>query len=670
MPIPATGTAFAFLTQVLRPAPNGGASLRDFFRHHGVWSPGVRLLRRWSFRSKLLLLLALLGLPLLWLLGSLALAEHEGLQAQDQRLRGAELALATYTLAGPLHQELAAHIKGASPAAVDIEQPLRALEAAVAQALAAGIDIEQDWEAQATVVRQLAGPAQATDAATRRDALSRALAALVTLHRRGVDASGLLVHPDKISKVRASTTYNHLPGLQSDLSRMTRPLQLLAVRLAAGEAPSEAQLRPLVVTVAAHAEAVERSLARIDENARAAGDRAGTETTGLLSTRELMQRVDAWLAEPARLAEAGELARLASRSMNHIQETRLALSTGLVAAMQRDLVEARDRLIRTCGVILLMLLLAAYCASCTFLVMRGGLRALERSMARMAEGDLSSPLAAHGGDEIAVTLTSLRQATNGLSDLLASVREGVAAFRQASTTVAEGNGELSSRSRTMASHLDTLVEGIGVYSAHLQACGRQVESVVLSVQKLRLEAARNRKHVAHLEERMQALLGKTREIGQIVTLIDGIAFRTNILALNASVEASKAGGDLGRGFAVVAQEVRSLARRAAGSAQRIGDIVARSTEDFEFASALVTETGRSLASADVHVNEIHGAMTQVSALTQAGTRQAGEVVEGLGALKDSTDKNLQLVHQLATASSALRSQGERLLHRIGHFKLS
>ena len=214
-----------------------------------------------------------------------------------------------------------------------------------------------------------------------------------------------------------------------------------------------------------------------------------------------------------------------------------------------------------------------------------------------------------------------------------------------------------------------MVDGVTRYSAQIEACGRQVESVVQAVQALRLESARNRKQMERLGGRMRALRLKSREIGEIVSLIDMIAFRTNILALNASVEAAKA-GEAGRGFAIVAQEVRALALRGAASARRITDIVSRSTDDIELGSELADATGRSLEQADLHVDQIHLAMDGVAGLTRSGGEETAAILGQLTAIREGCTKNLHMVEVLAAASDSLRSQGERLAHKVGQFRLS
>ena len=304
-----------------------------------------------------------------------------------------------------------------------------------------------------------------------------------------------------------------------------------------------------------------------------------------------------------------------------------------------------------------------------FLVMHGGLSKLASQMHRIAQGDLSARPQALGGDEVAVTLQAMTTALARLSDLLASVRHGVGAVTQASEQVAAGNGDLRIRSRRNADGLDGLMAAVTRDTEQLQTCSRSVDAVVATVQALRLESTRNRRQVQRLQERMGTLRSNSREIGEIVTMIDTIAFRTNMLALNAHVEACKA-GEAGRGFAVVAQEVRALANRSAESARRVGDIVGRSALDIAQGHALAEETSQAMVVADGHVDAIHAAMRSVATLTQQGDQESANILDEIQVLKDSTAQNLGLVDQLAVASDALRGQGERLSHKVGLFKLS
>jgi methyl-accepting chemotaxis protein len=390
----------------------------------------------------------------------------------------------------------------------------------------------------------------------------------------------------------------------------------------------------------------------------------------------VMQQVQTMLAQmragllaPEPLADGAALRHQLALSMRDVSVQRHVLLREVEEHLVAQQADAEDQRRWLLGALLGTLLLAVYLVYSFFLVMRGGLGKLNLQMHKMAQGDLSARPLARGGDEVADTLHAMTTSLARLSDLLASVRMGVGAITQASNQIANGNADLSERSRRSADGLQQLVAGVARYTEQLQTCSRMVESVVTTVQTLRLASVRNRRQVQRLQERMASLRGNSREIGAIVNLIDTIAFRTNILALNAQVEACKA-GDAGRGFAVVAQEVRALATRSADSAHKVAEIVSRSTLEIEQSGALADETGRSIQEADAHVDAIHKAMSSVAQLTQQGDRESAEILDEIKVLKDSTAKNQALVEQLAVASDALRGQGERLSHKVGLFKLS
>jgi methyl-accepting chemotaxis protein len=336
--------------------------------------------------------------------------------------------------------------------------------------------------------------------------------------------------------------------------------------------------------------------------------------------------------------------------------------------LQSDLAQAQREQQQQGLLLLLAFAGTLYLMYAFYLVLRGGLAQLHTQVHEMATGNLSARPVAQGRDEVAQTIVEMSAALVRLSDMVASVRTGAAAVTQASQQVAAGNQNLSTRTRTSAAGLKQVVDGVERYAGALESCGRQVAEVLASVQALRLDAARNRKQMARLQAGLSSLQTHSREIGDIVTLIDGIAFRTNILALNASVEASKA-GEAGRGFSVVAQEVRSLAMRCADSARRVAGVVQRSTGDIQKNAMLADETNTALAATDTHVDRIHSAMRHVSSLTAQGEKESAAILQEVWSLNAAIGQNANLVEQLAQASGDLGSQGERLSHQLGQFKL-
>ena len=318
---------------------------------------------------------------------------------------------------------------------------------------------------------------------------------------------------------------------------------------------------------------------------------------------------------------------------------------------------------------LVIVALAVYVLLSFYRVINGGLDQLKDQVGRMASGDLSARPQPWGRDEVAQAMHSLGESLARLADLFAVVRQGVAAASHASREIAGGNQDLARRTSTSAQSIEQILQGVGRYIEQLDACGQRVDQAEAVVQRMRLDAARARHQMQQLDERMQALQRRGREIGEIVDLIDNLAFRTNILALNASIEAAKA-GDAGRGFAVVAQEVRSLAQRSAESARRINDIIGRSTDDISHGHALAGEAVTALHATDEQVNSIHREMQQVVSLTRAGQQNSQDILAELRGLSEVTQENRRLVEQMAAASNALSDQGLLLDDKVASFKLT
>lgn len=700
----ASGRA-AGLAAELGAGPARLAAVREYFTYHGLWAPGVRLLRLLSIRDKMLMLSALVMVPALALAWHALAQEMTVAQLATQRLAGLRLVAASSALRVELGSRSAAVETGRVFAGDARQAAQQRLLVAYQQALDAGVAVQPAWERTRVSVEQaLAAPAASPEAQARTNAL--ALLALESFREEVITLAQVAVTGNPVLHQQVGLAVNDLPPLQTSLALLRRSLE----QLVDSEASNSASTRraALVDAVFATAVAAERHHAAL-ASLRSVRLERGEEDVGLDAVRHYVNLARrgllAWsppVTAPAAAATAttegadgalrqtppsaaspaapgaaavvsSGLDRAALRSASAAAREQVhTLRQAELARLDTAFETMRDRAVHTRNSLLaglaVGLVVTLYLMYTFYLVMRGGLNQLNLQISRMASGDLSSRAMPRGVDEVAKALRGMTLSLEHLSDLMASVTQGVGGVKHAAQQVASGNAELSGRNHQTAEGIAAVVDGVARYAVQLEACGRQVEQVVDNVQALRLESARNRKQMKRLRERMVSLRSKSREIGEVVTLMDNIAFRTNILALNASVEASKA-GEAGRGFAVVALEVRSLATRGAESAHRIGDIIMRATEDIELSHALVEETGAAMAQADRQVDQIHGAVDGVASLTRAGEKESSELLEQLTAIKRATSDTLNLVEQVANASDAMRSQGERLAYKLGRFKL-
>jgi len=157
-------------------------------------------------------------------------------------------------------------------------------------------------------------------------------------------------------------------------------------------------------------------------------------------------------------------------------------------------------------------------------------------------------------------------------------------------------------------------------------------------------------------------------ISEITGLIEGIAFQTNILALNASVEAARA-GQHGRGFAVVAAEVRSLADRASSAAKEIKDLI-------ESSVILVQDSSRRAADATAVMEKVKQEIRRVSDLVNEISAASGEQSQGIEQVNEAvhrmdkmTQQNAALVEQSAASAHSMFEQATSLVRSVSVFKL-
>jgi methyl-accepting chemotaxis protein len=288
--------------------------------------------------------------------------------------------------------------------------------------------------------------------------------------------------------------------------------------------------------------------------------------------------------------------------------------------------------------------------------------------ARIARGELSVDIHDHGRDETGELLRTLASMQDGLRGMVSAIRQTAQFVSTASSEIAAGNLDLSQRTETTAAGLEAAASGMATLNDQLMDSARSAQQAgQLAVQAAEVTASGGRT-VTAVEALMSEIATSSRRIAEIVDVVDCIARRTNILALNAGVEAARA-GDQGRGFAVVAQEVRTLSLRVGESAQQIKALVDQAAQQVRQGTDQSRQAGSTMNKVVDTARAVSGAMQGVADAVSGQSREMARVNDAVMQLDRLTQQNSALVEETAAAASGLRDQAQRLETLVGAFKL-
>ncbi|MGY4877807.1 methyl-accepting chemotaxis protein [Vreelandella aquamarina] len=328
----------------------------------------------------------------------------------------------------------------------------------------------------------------------------------------------------------------------------------------------------------------------------------------------------------------------------------------------------------TLGMTLIGLLLATIGMAALWWIGGRIARPLKRLANRMEEiasghGDLTQRLPVHGRDESAAVAQQFNAFAEKIQAILLDVRQSSESVNTAATEIATGGQDLSRRTENAASSLQQTsasMEEITSTVEHTAASAREANQLSLSASQV---AERGGQAVSEVVTTMEDIATSSNQIGDIVSLMDGIAFQTNLLALNASVEAARA-GEHGRGFAVVADEVRKLASRSTDASNEIKQLIETSQSKVENGTTLVRHAGETMQEIVRHIAQVSDVLGEITAATGEQSDGIGQVNVAVAELDRMTQENAAMVEESTTAAEQLKEQALHLTSIISNFKLS
>jgi methyl-accepting chemotaxis protein len=286
----------------------------------------------------------------------------------------------------------------------------------------------------------------------------------------------------------------------------------------------------------------------------------------------------------------------------------------------------------------------------------------------IAAGDLTHNIQVTSNNEIGELQRALQDMRSSLARTVGEVRMGTEAIYGASSDIARGNSDLSSRTELQADSLERTAASMQQLTTGVNQSADNARSANELATTASGVAERAGGVVSEVVSTMDAINASSRRIADIISVIDGIAFQTNILALNAAVEAARA-GEQGRGFAVVAQEVRSLAQRSAAAAQEIKTLIGDSVDKISAGSTLVHQAGATMTEVVDSIRNVSAIVSEIAQASAEQTQGIDRVNTAIGEMNDVTQQNAALVEQAAAAAQSLQDQAGHLEKLVHTFKV-
>ncbi|WP_028109826.1 methyl-accepting chemotaxis protein [Ferrimonas futtsuensis] len=312
------------------------------------------------------------------------------------------------------------------------------------------------------------------------------------------------------------------------------------------------------------------------------------------------------------------------------------------------------------------------------------------------DGDLTQRLDDTGRDEVARFSASFNEFTAKIANLIKVVNRDVsdlgASAQQLDTTVAQSNqtaGAMNQEAHSVASAVTEMLAATEEVAGNTAQASEAAAQTQQQVGVCRDAMQQNRTLLQEVSDGIGqtghtagSLARDSAQIGGILDTIRGIADQTNLLALNAAIEAARA-GEHGRGFAVVADEVRALASRTQSSTDEIAVIIdsiqsgvaqvtesaSSAQEQFQHLTSQTDEAGDTLNQVLDRIATIGDMNMQIAAATRQQSQVTSEINQNINNIAELAEASVKANESNANASRSVQGVTDELSHQLRHFKV-
>jgi methyl-accepting chemotaxis protein len=293
---------------------------------------------------------------------------------------------------------------------------------------------------------------------------------------------------------------------------------------------------------------------------------------------------------------------------------------------------------------------------------------LRDGLSSLSQGDLTAQIKADYPADYAELKTNFNEALASLRTLIGSVTESAAAIRTGSGEIAQASEDLARRTEANAASLEETSAAVTQMDGRLKATAEAASRTVHRADGAIATVEGGRTIADEAVQAMARVADGAKGIDSVIEGLDKIAFQTRVLAMNAAVEAGRA-GEAGRGFAVVADLVSALAMRSEEEAARARDQLTATQTDIVSAVEMVQKVDGALANISGDVAEVHSLLGQMAADNQAQSTAISQISVAIGTMDQSTQQNAAMVEQTSAAARNLSSEVSQLAEQAAKFEV-
>ncbi|TAE28904.1 MAG: methyl-accepting chemotaxis protein [Candidatus Kapaibacterium sp.] len=326
----------------------------------------------------------------------------------------------------------------------------------------------------------------------------------------------------------------------------------------------------------------------------------------------------------------------------------------------------------------------------------GSMEHMLEAVHRFASGDLTVRFHVEKEDDIGKIFLAFNSAIDNMRSTIIRVVENVEATAGASAQISVNTEHISAASREQAQGIMGAASAIEDFATQMQETSKKATEFATNARKTALETQASSGVVNQTIEGMNKIdevvqrsaatvedLGvSSNQIGEIIQVIDEIADQTNLLALNAAIEAARA-GEQGRGFAVVADEVRKLAERTTKATKEIAamitkiqrdtqgavHVIRQGTSEVQKGKGLVGKTGIAIESAMKAAMKSAETYGQIAQTNKTQSSEMSELSEHMNIITGTVRETANGVEQIAEAARSLNALAEHLNSLVGTFRI-